>query len=91
MLDTADPPNDAAWTQWKTLHKQTKDLSPWLTEDARVEHTRLSNSQEPSASFPKHALTRIWASVQRRRWKVLAVLAALCRFDPFFIAVVGLS
>lgn len=78
MLDAVEPMNGAAWTQWKTLHHQTKDLSPWLTEDIRAEHLRASNHREPSASPPKHAFAQIWASVQQRRWKVLAVVVAIC-------------
>lgn len=88
MLDAVEPIEDPAWTQWKTLHHQTEDLSPWLTEDVRVEHLWVSGHGEPSASAPKHRLTRIWASVQRRRWKVLAVIAAVCRFDTISAVVV---
>lgn len=83
MLDAVEPMNDAAWTQWKALHHQTKDLSPWLTEDTRAEHLRVSSHGAPPASSSKHALTQIWTSVQQRRWKVLAVIAAICRFDTF--------
>lgn len=83
MLDAVEPMNDAAWTQWKTLHHQTKDLSPWLTEDIRAEHLRVSHHGEPSASSSKLALTQTWTSVRQKRWKVLAVIAAICRFDTF--------
>lgn len=81
MLDVVEPMNDAAWAQWKTLYPQTEDLSPWLSEDIRAEHLRVSENGEPSASSPNHALTQMWTSVQRRRWKVLAVVAVICRFD----------
>ena len=84
MLDAVEPTNGAAWTQWKALHHQVKDLSPWLTEGVRAEHLRLSNRKEPSASAaaPKHT------SAKRRRCKVVAVLVAICRSDTFSTAVV---
>lgn len=81
MVDAVGPMNDAAWAQCKILPQQTEDLSPWLTEDIRAEHLRASEYGEDPAFFPKHALTQIWTSVQRRPWKVLAVVAAICRFD----------
>ena len=85
-VEPTKPANDAAWTSWKTSHNQTKDLSPWLIEDARAEHLQLSNTPDPSASSRKGALARIWMSVQRRRWTVLAVIAIICRFDTLCIS-----
>lgn len=85
-MDGVESVNDAAGKQWKTLHHQGKDLSPWLTEDIRAEHLRISNRGERSTSPPKYALTQIWTSVQRSRWKVLAVFAAICRLDTFSTA-----
>ena len=55
-----------------------------LIEDIRAEQLRVSNHGEPSTFPPKYALTQIWTSVQWRRWKVLAVVAAiLCRLNTF--------
>ena len=86
-VEPAQPPKNAAWTSRKTLHIQTKDLSPRLAQDIRAEHFELSNSPEPSQSSRKGVLTRIWMSVQRRRWTVLTVFAIICRFGTLCIAV----
>ena len=85
MVDAVEPPQDAAWTQWKNLHNQTKDLSPWLTQDVRAQHLRPSKSREPSTTTPSCALTRIWTGIQRRPWKVLGVVVLICWFDPFSV------
>ena len=81
MLDAIELTNDAAWTQLRNLHHQTKSISPRLTEDVQAEHLRLSDHPEPSASPPGHALTRRWTGIQRARWKFLIAAAVICRFD----------
>ena len=90
-VEPTQPAQNAAWTSRKTLHIQTKDLSPRLTQDVRAEHLELSNSPEPSPSSRKGVLARIWMSVQRRRWTVLAVIAIICRFGTLCIHVEELS
>lgn len=83
--------NEAAWAQLKTLNPQTEDLSPWLTEEVRAEHLQVSDHGGPSASSPKSALTQMWTSIERRHWKVLAVIVAICRFDAISTMVARIS
>ena len=90
-VEPTQPAKNASWTSPKTLHIQTKDLSPRLAEDVRAEHLQLSYSQDPSLSSKKGVPARIWMSVQRRRWIVLAAIAIVCRFDTLCIAVAEFS
>ena len=90
-VEPTQPAQNAAWTSRKTLHIQTRDLSPRLAQEVRAEHFELSNPPEPSPSSRKGVLARIGISVQRRPWIVLAVIAIICRFDTRCIAVEELS
>ena len=87
-VEPSQPAKNASWKSRKTLHIQTKDLSPRLAdEDVRAEHLQLAHSPDPSLSSRKGGLARIWMSVQGRRWTVFAVIAIVCRFDTLCIAV----
>ena len=47
--------NDAAWTQWKTLHHQTRDLSPWMTEAISLDHVQTSINNERHERPPSYS------------------------------------
>lgn len=79
MLDGDGPGTDAAWTQWKTLHHQTKDLSPWMTEEVRTDHIRASKLVEATgASAGLDEDTRPKSC--KCQWRKLAIAAAVIGF-----------
>lgn len=55
MQDADGPGTDAAWTQWKTLHHQTRDLSPWMTEAVSADHVRMSMRPENPPAYSVRA------------------------------------
>lgn len=81
MLDGDGPGTDAAWTQWKTLHHQTKDLSPWMTEEVRIDHIRASKLVDSTTGLASVGLdeeTRVKSC--KRQWRKFAVAAAVLGF-----------
>ena len=80
--------SEAAWTQWKTLHHQTKDLSPWMTEAVSLNHVQTSlkkgHEKQQSSPFPISLEEEtpaglgeeIHAPIRQLYWKRYVIIAA---------------
>ncbi len=79
MQEGDGPGTDSSWTPWKTLHHQTKDLSPWMTEGLAIENMRQSPveaSAISSVALEEEEKVKPW----RRYWRIYAILAAVIWF-----------